>query len=246
MNTVKYLSAFFLATLCNMSFAQLQEERMQVIFKTENHPALIQPGQTVAHTVTFDEKDVPVRRFLRVKGGVQMPGIFAPRGEGFFRQQEYLLDDCLDSVNTFRDQHALYFKGENDPYERHVYNRISGITLHEGALVLETAVRRNQLKVNAGGDFGVELQLYYQKEGRHSDDVYDKPDTVMYMPVPQGSGKFKLQKTVFNLPRGVACILLRVGGAQFSGECWMEAPRLYQNGSAIFEMPFIQDGRRKD
>ena len=34
------------------------------------------------------------------------------------------------------------------------------VTLNEGALTLETAVRRNRLKIESGGDFGVELQVY--------------------------------------------------------------------------------------
>jgi len=229
-----------------LSFAQLQEESLKTVFKMEQRPLLVQPGQTIEHTVAFDAGDEPVRRFLRVIGGVQMPGKFAPRGEEFFRQAEYLLDDCLDSLNTFRDKHSLYFKGENELFERHVYNRISGIAFEEGQLLMETVFRRNQLKVNTGGDFGVELQIYYQKERRHPDDVYDSPDTVMYMPVPQGSGKFKLQKTVFNLPHNVACILLRAGGTGFSGECWMEAPRLYQNDRPVFEMPFVQNSRRQN
>ena len=224
------------------AFAQLQEEGVRILYQTTD---LFQPGQSVEQTVTFDNK-YQVRRFLRVIGGVQMPGQFEPRGEEFFRQAEYLIDDGLDSMNTFRDRYSLYFKGDNEPFERHAYNRITGFSFGEGPLVMETVVKRNRLKIAPTGDFGVELQIYYRKEGRHPDDVYDTPDTIMYMPVPQGSGSFKLQKTVFDLPCGVACMLLRVGGAGFSGECWMEAPRLYQNNRTVFEMPFIRNARRQN
>ena len=254
------LMLFFFHSI--LLYSQLQDETMQVLFRSIDPPLTLQPGQSFEQAITFETKNYDVRRFLRVKGYVILPGTFAERGSGTFWPAEFLIDDCLDSVTTFRDSRSLYFKGEGEPFERHAYNRITEnlpkydeFVMHYdrniynrttrsfvngGTLMMETAVKRNRLKLNPGGDFGVELQVYYRKQGRHIDDIYDAPDTVLYMPVPEGSGDFKIQKAVFNLPGNIACILIRTGGTGFSGECWMEAPRIYLNDRVLFEMPFVK------
>ena len=245
---------------------QLQEETMQVVYRSTGSLQQLQPGQSFEQAMTIGRADDGVRRFLRVIGNVVMPGAFEERGGVAFRIAAFHIDDGLDSVTTFRDKYSLYFKGEGEPFERHVYNRITEniprfdeyatylernaydltprVLSTGGTLTLEAAIKRNRLKINQGGDFGVELQVYYRKEGRYKDDVYDTPDTVMYMPVPEGSGDFTMHKAVFNLPVNVACILLRTGGTGFSGECWMEAPRLSLNGRVIFDMPFVHHVHR--
>ena len=172
-----------------------------------------------------------------------MPGKFAPRGEEFFRQQEYLMDENLDSVHTCKDRYSLYFKGNNDPFERHAYNRVTGINFEKKNIDLEIAYKRKHLKTSPGGDFGIELQIYQKKEGRYADDIYDKADSVIFVPIPQGSGNFILLRKNIQLPANVATILIRVGGTGFSGECWLEAPKLYIDGKSIFSSPFIQNGK---
>ena len=259
------LVTLFLLRAISM-YGQLQEESMRVVYRQTDPPMQLQPGQSFEQAVTFDRKDYEVRRFLRVVGGVVLPGTFASRGSGTFWPAEFLIDDCLDSVTTFRDPHSLYFKGEGEPFERHAYNRITEnmprydefaqhhdrnaynrttrVLSTGGTLSMETAVKRDRLKIHPGGDFGVELQVYYRKEGRYKDDIYDTADTLLYMPVPEGSGDFTMLKASFTLPDNVACILLRTGGTTFSGECWMEAPRLYLNNRVIFEMPFVKHIQR--
>lgn len=247
MKLTKKLFFIILLLMCNSVFAQLQTEKQQVIYSIskDDKPVVIKPDHSFEQTVTFDKKDYPVRRYLRVVGGIQMHGKFAPRGEEFFRQAEYLIDDNLDSLNTYRDKHSLYFKGNNDPFERHTYNRIIGVN-YEGKISFEIAVKRNKLKVSPDGDFGVELQIYYKKEGRHPDEIYDTADSVIYIPIPSGNGNFKLIKENLSIPQNTATILMRIGGTRFSGECWVEAPRLYQGNKTIFHSPFIQNERRSD
>jgi len=267
MLNVPLCALLFLFFLQSFSlFGQVQEESMRVLYRSPDAPVQLQPNQSFEQAITFDNNDYPVRRFLRVIGHVVMPGTFAERGSGAFWPAQFLIDDNLDSLTTFRDSHSLYFKGEGEPFDRHVYNRItenrlkyeefavhfdrsvynrtSRILSIGGPLTMETAIKRKQLKISQGGHFGIELQVYYQKEGRYKDDVYDSPDTVLYMPIPEGSGDFSIQKASFQLPNNVVCIVVRPGGAGFSGECWMEAPRIALNGRVIFEMPFVPHVRR--
>ena len=146
--TKLFFILFLLATV--PVIAQLQEENIQLLYQADEQSLLIEPGRSFEQAITFAKKDYPVHRSLRVVGSVQMPGKFAPRGEEFFRQAEFLIDDCLDSLNTFRDKYSLYFKGSNDPFERHAYNRITGVPLSKGKLTVETVMRNNRLKTSSG------------------------------------------------------------------------------------------------
>lgn len=60
------------------------------------------------------------------------------------------------------------------------------------------------------------------------------------MPVPVGTGKYQDVSHTFTLPDNVACALLCAGGSGFSGECWLEAPRLEQNGKTVWHVPFTK------
>ncbi len=245
------LRLLFLMSLMTITIsirAQLREETVRELYRCEdkNNPTIIEPGRYFERTVTLEKKDYPVHRYLRIAGFVKIPGRYAPRGEELFRQTEFFIDDRLDSINTFRDRYSLFFSGENDPFERCVYNRISGTLLRKGKLTMETAVNRNRLQLASGGKFGIELQIYFKKEGRYPDDVYDAPDTVMYLPIPPGNGKFRLIRQTFDLPDGVACILLKAGGTHFTGECRVEAPRIYSGDKPVFAMPFVPNAARQN
>ena len=50
-----------------------------------------------------------------------MPAPFQNRGEEMFRRSEFYIDDNLDSVIRKKDCYSLYFKGEDDNFERHAY-----------------------------------------------------------------------------------------------------------------------------
>ena len=204
------------------------------------------PGHSVTRTVDF-KLNQPAKRFLRVIGGVNMPRPFRARGEEYFRQAEFLIDDNLDSLVHKKDHYSLYFKGNDEAFERHAYNRISGQLLQPGKLtVVLPVVKRNELAVSEGGNFDLQLHLYYKQPGRAADDVFDAPDSILYLPVPEGSGKYKAIKQDFTLPENVACILLQLGGTHFKGECWVEAPRLIQNKKEITAIPFVKHADRQD
>ena len=175
------ITLFLIFILPSIGMSQVQQETQKMVFSIEDEasPLLLYPDQSFEKEFRFEKNDYPVRRFLRVVGNIKMPGEFAGRGEGNFRNSEYLLDDYLDSINIFRDAYSLCFQGDNDPFEREAYNRISIPQLQPGKLTIELPVKREKLKVDTKGFFGLELQVYYKKAGRHQDDVYDTPDTII-------------------------------------------------------------------
>lgn len=242
------LSCLILLVFVSIGYAQEREKRQVLYTVPQNGEAqIINPGESFSRPVSFEQTGIPTRKFIRVIGAVQMPDAFRSRGEELFRRSEYYIEDNLDSIVRKKDRYSLHFKGEDDPFERHAYYRISGSKLKAGKLTVQLpVVKREALTLGTKGDFGIEMELFYKKEGRSADDVYDAPDSILRMPIPVGSGKYKLLSHEFELPQGVACILLRIGGTHFSGECWVEAPRLLQGGKEVCPMPFTQFAQRPD
>lgn len=237
------------STVIQVNAVSSWKETREVVFEPANGEKihLLQPDQSVTATVALGEGDAPTRKFLRVIGGVKMPAPFQDRGEEMFRRSEFYIDDNLDSLIRKKDRYSLYFKGNDDNFERHAYYRISGNLLNPGELTVQLPVVKQQgLAVSDNGNFGVEIELFYKKPGRAADDIYDKPDSILYMPVSEGSGKYHVASATFTLPDNVACALLRVGGTHFSGECWVEAPRLMQNKKQVCRIPFAKHADRSD
>lgn len=243
-------------TLCLMTFAALQafaasswKETRTVLFTPPGGEKVrvLKPDQSISQSVSIDQPSYPVRQFLRVTGGVQMPVPFASRGEEMFRRSEFHIDDNLDSLIRKQDRYSLYFKGKDENFEQHAYFRISGNLLKPGELTVTLpVVKKENLAVSPNGDFGLEIELFYQKPGRATDDIYDTPDSILYLPVPVGTSKYQSVKQSFILPERVACAFIRIGGTHFSGECWVEAPRLTQKGKAVCQIPFSKFADKKD
>ncbi len=224
------------------------EEQRTVLFQAENtkKPLTLAPGDHIDVAASFDAAALPTHKYLRVIGGTAMPGRFKARGEELFRQFEYLIDDSLDAVNVDKDKHSLYFKGNNDNFERKAYHRIGGAQLTQDPVVVSIKARRNNFTVAGSADFGVQLEVFFNKEGRDRNDVYDTPDALFFMPILGGNGPFEDVSQTFLLPGNVAAVVLSVGGQHFSGECWVEAPRLSQDGRAVAEIPFAMSDPKSD
>ena len=200
------------------------KEIRTVVFTPEKgqEAYLLQPDQGITQTVQIGQGSIPTRKF------------------------EFYIDDNLDSIIRKKDRYSLYFKGDNDPFERHAYYRISGSLLKPGELTVTIpVVRKQDLTVSPDGDFGLEIELFYPKAGRAADDIYDQPE-VLYMPIPEGTGKQQAVSSTFQLNRPVACALIRIGGTHFSGACWVEAPRLTQGKKQVCSIPFTQFAQKTD
>ena len=241
-----------LAILCLGTCAWAEngwKETRNVIFQPNNSTKvqLLRPDESVQAIVKLTQTNVPTRKYLRVVGNIQMPAPFEQRGEEMFRRAEYLIDDNLDSLVRKQDTYSLYFKGNGEAFERYAYYRIEQKQFKPGRLEIQVpVVRQNKLNILPSGEFGIELEVFYEKPGRAAEDIYDAPDSLLFMPIPAGTSDYREVKQSFLLPENVACILLRVGGYLFSGECWVEAPRLYQEGKQIAQIPFVKHAQRTD
>ena len=246
--TLTCACAILFAVLPTHADSSWKETRTVLLSSLKNTDIqVLQPGQSVTHTLSFQQNNVPARRFLRVIGGAQLPEAFKRRGETLFRAAEFLIDDNLDSICRKEDRYSLYFKGENENFERHAYYRIPGNLIKPGELTVTLpVVKKEDLKVDEKGNFGLQIGLYYPKEGRNALDIYDEPDSLLVVPVPEGLGKSQRLTATFTLPKQVACLFLQLGGTRFSGECWVEAPRFKQHRTTVCSIPFTKFEQRTD
>lgn len=225
------------------------KETRNIIFTPQNgkNIELLNPEESVSAKVRLQQINYPARRFLRVVGNLKMPVPYEKRGEEMFRRAEFLIDDNLDSVITRKEKYSLYFKGDKDNFERHAYYRITNKLFKPGELTVTLPVVKKQLlDIDSLGEFGLKIEVFYEKKGRFADDIYDKPDSILFISVPEGNSKYKKITQTFILPEKTACLLLQVGGTGFSGECWVESPQLRQNGKLICSIPFVKHAQRSD
>ena len=228
----------------------MQSETRQVLYSAGDSVQgcyhTIEPGESFSIDANLNTGDVPTHRYLRIVGETAWCKPWQERGERNFRYVECLIDDCLDNKIRKNDKYSLYFAGTPDPVEHHAYNRLTDEIAGGGEFTLVIpVVRKNALTLRSGGDFGVELQIYLKRDGRDINDVFDTPDQTVFIPVPEGSStKYTTVRRDIALPADVACVLMRVGGAAFDGECWLEAPRLLKNGKEIWKSPFVRDDER--
>ena len=199
-----------------MTMAQLQQNDCLPLLEIpdDRPPLVLDPGDSFDLRITCGDDPTPRRRYLRVVGGALQPGDYAPRGESYYRRWEFHIDDRLDSIHTAEDRYALYFDGDGEPLERLASNRIGAAALTEGPALLSANVRREELAA-ATGWFGIEIEIFLRREGRHPDDIYDAPDRIVRMPVAAGSGDYERFTKNFELPEEVAALVVKVGGSGF-------------------------------
>ena len=246
---LRYNFLLFTLFCINNIYANSYNERRSVIYRVDgNEYAVINPGESFNTTLDFEQLKYPTRKFLRVVGKVNMPESFSVRGEGKFREFEYYIDDNLDSTVTFKEKYSLFFKGNNDNFERYAYYRLPGNAFKPGKTkVILPVVKQNMLKISDNGNFGMELGIYFNKQGRNVNDVYDSPDSTIFIPLPEGDiNNTKSIERVIDISENLACILIRVGGKHFEGECWLESPQFIQKGVNVCSMPFVRHADRKN
>ena len=223
------------------------QERREVLFDCTSDYPVLQPGERFTADIAPVTRNCPARAALLVRGRVLNPSPYEDRGEEMFRRQEYGIMDNLDSDVRWKDTKSLYFKGEDDFYDRRVWNRIPALDLPAGECTLSIPVVKSEsLKVNAGNPFGVTLDLYLRKEGRAALDIYDKPDSSIFVPIPEGSFKRRMVERTLCIPENLACILISAGGSRFSGECWLEAPSFKAGNKTVWHKPFTDHTERND
>lgn len=224
-----------------------QHEKRQVLFSSVNGH-LITPEKSFRQSMHIEESKFAVHRWLRVVGELKFPEEFSDRGETLFRKSESRIDDSLDSLIVKKEKYSLFFNGSGEFNDCWASYRIPYTKWHRNDLTIKLpVVRKNNLVLEKGGFFGLEVNLYYKKKGRNPLDIYDAPDSIVKLSVPSGTSyKYADLCKKINVSDQVACVLLKVGGYGFKGECWLESPQLLQDNKKIIDIPFLPYGEVND
>jgi hypothetical protein len=260
MNTKLFIQEILSLILLSFSIAYSQEDntmifdgRIQkhtILFSDKNENGqsskILNPEESFKIPVNYEKCEYPVKRKIRIVGGGVFPAPFTGRDEETFRRFLFVINDFLDSTDAYGEKYSLLFRGENDKFERNAFYRLSACEMNannNAEIILP--VKAKDLKKNGKNDFLLELQIYYKKQNRNPDDIYDDADSIIKISIPEGSYDWKTIKQKIFVPENIACVLFRLGGNHFSGECKFGTPQFIQNGKNLIKPfdQFVDSGR---
>lgn len=223
---------YFLTLLFAMScLSALSSQEIQTTLR--KFPLTLYPNRTCSIRLRTSDVDFPTKKLLRVVGGTKIPVPYVARGETFFRAWEGLLDDSLDYKNRKKDKCSLLFEGDGKNIPQLAFSRVVSDSFSTGEIKLGAWIKLEDFQVASEEPFGITVELFKKKEGRNPLDIYDSPDETVFFPIEEGSRDFFWFEESFQLPKDTAAIVLKMGGSEFSGRCWIESPSLSQNGTVI-------------
>lgn len=226
----------------NIIYSHEQYEKRHILY---NGDSIVYVGNSI--TLEVNEKFLNnTRKYLRVVGAGIMPGKFMQRGETIFREMEYLIDDYLDSVHVKNDRYSLLFCENNRTFEQCAYYRIENKYLKSNRIDIEFYAEAEKLRFLSGGRIYIQLQVYNAKKGRHRNDIFDAPDTILTIPIQSGDYKFKKYNSSFFLSQKPAAVLVKISGINYTGICRVEAPKLKCGDAIINDISFLPNSLKKD
>ena len=155
------------------------------------------------------------------------------------------IDDVLTTRDTFNESFALEFPCLGDTHPRNAYVKLFQEELRPGAkCVFSIPVKTTGFQCN--GEAGAHLELYYAKEGRHPNDVFDPPDKLIDLPFSDGTTDWTLLKKSFKMPRNAVCAILRLGVRNATGKLKVGSPRLTFDGGENVIPPLARTQSRME
>lgn len=197
---------------------------------TDKPGVVLRPGDSLPLAFSLPTTEYPARHRLRVVGEADI--FWRWRCEPGMPARVYRsIADALVTNPACGEQYALYLEDQRVPWPRNAYIKVVRADLPPaGPVHLRVMARGRAIDRGAEGSLEVELGLYRAKEGRDPSDVYDPPDEIVRIPLPDGTYDWMDLATEFTLPADITAVLVRIGGTAFGGEAWIGTPRLYAQG----------------
>ncbi len=243
------VSLWIMIVVAFLSFGFVYGQEIRTVMEEvepSTPPLTLQPGAAIEFSAETSAGDLSTTKLLRIVGRTIIPEPHRQRSEGNFRQWEHFIDDSLDSNNSREDQYSLLFRGFDDNFPREAFYRIMGSGLPSGPVQISFQVKRSGFEVTDNGKFGVEFQLYHESPEKDPRDIYDEPDESHFLPIHAANDdEYSEISITIDLPEDLANLTMIVGGEHFSGNCWIEGPRLRSRGEEIMRIPFVPYGDRE-
>lgn len=207
---------------------------------TGKRGVVLRPGERLRLPAFLPAVAYPVRRRLRIVGEVDI--FWRWRCEPGLPLLYRSIQDALDAEVAYAETYSLHLRGRLDPWPQNAFLMLPSDGLpREEALTFAVMARTRDLKLAAGGEVCAELGIYLPKPGRHPQDVTELPDRVVQLKPDEGSCDWLELTASVRLPRSAAAVLVRMGGAGFSGDAWLGSPRLYAEGGDTLIPPLMPD-----
>ena len=193
-----------------------------------------------SYSVDFSvpEHDFPVSHSIRLVG--ETAYFWKWRSEnGSSYAFAMSIDDALSKKDTFGETYALSFECKQERYERNAWLKLYQQDFPEKSeyrFVFPAKVK--DLQYGEGGYIAAELEIYRKKSGRHPNDVFDTPDEIRRITLPEGTFDWQEFELTFPMPEDAVCILVHIGMKNVSGSVLLGSPRLYPAGNDNILPPF--------
>lgn len=211
-----------------------QRFRSRLTVPRSNRPGsvgfVLLPGTSLDVTLDIKARPEPLRRSLHIVAEHDIFGKLM-MGDGYvFKQTYHRIDDSLECnpAPEAPELHCLRLSGAGEEWPREAYILVNPITLpKQRPLTFCVSVRGQGVRVDRGGELGVELGVYRRRKGRHAEDVSQPPDETIVLRLPEGTHSWQMLSETVRLPADTVMLLVRIGGKQFSGDVWIGSPRLF-------------------
>ncbi len=205
----------------------------------------IPPCGTFSFEFEVESRDIPITHSFRLIGE---PDYFwkwrCEAGSPYSISMS--IDDALSKADTFRETYSLKFDCANEPYERNAWIKLYQEDLSRGEPYrFSFAGKTDDLRLEQGGAVCAELEIYLKKDGRHPNDVFDAPDEVKRLTLPEGSYDWRELDMEFVMPEQAVCVIVHIGIKGVSGKLLLASPRLCPKGGDNVIPPYDRQQKRE-
>ncbi len=173
------------------------------------------------------------------------------KDEPFGEKLYMLIDDSLSTSKACMDRYCLDMSvSEPKPYMKAAAKKLSFSPLrfgiypsfgHNDSYDFGIAVMANELRIKKNGFLRLRLDRWDKREGTNPLYTASEPDETIAIDIPEGSYGYRELSKVINIPTDTtACVLVTIEGINYSGEVYLERPRLVTSNSYNLLPPFDQ------
>ncbi len=150
------------------------------------------------------------------------------------------LEDALDRKIRYAEEASLHLIGHGENFARNAWFKLSGNDIPRKSSELEFSIRARSenLVIEKEGFVGARLEIYYKKQGRHANDIFDSPDSEIKLAITKGSYEWRQFRCTVSNVENISAVVVCVSGIKFYGNVWIATPRLTAEDNVNLISPY--------